>query len=82
MSQIMPNRSTNDVEFAIKNRDTSTPAMQFQAHIGAQCQTNVVALRALKAKLPSLDTGKLLQGAMIDLDQPGVDAMCRSCPGD
>jgi hypothetical protein len=58
MSPIISN-CCHDVEFAVKNRDMRTPAMQFQAHISAQRQPNVVALRMLKAKLPALDTSEL-----------------------
>ena len=70
MSQIMPNRSTNDVEFAVADGHTSTPTMHLQTHIGAQCQADVVTLRTLDAKLSALNTRELLKGTVIDFDQP------------
>jgi hypothetical protein len=55
MSQIMPNRNANDVQFAMENGDMSVPTMQFQARLRPQRQANVVALRPLQAKLTALN---------------------------
>ena len=46
--------------------------MEFKTNIGAQGQTDVVALRNFQAEFPSLNASELLEGAMIVLNQPGA----------
>jgi hypothetical protein len=72
MSQVKANRNADNVQFSVENGHTSAPAMNFQAHIGAQRQTNVVALDALQAKLPTFNTCKLLERPMIHFHQPST----------
>ena len=44
--------------------------MIFQPDIGAQGQTNVIALGTFESKLTTLHARKLLERSMIDFDQP------------
>ena len=46
--------------------------MEFQTDISAQGQTNMVALGNFEAELTSLDASKLLEGAMVVLNEPGA----------
>ena len=46
--------------------------MIFQAQVGTQRQPDVIALRTLPAKLSRLNARKLLDGALVNLDQPGT----------
>src|SRR5574341_1601785 len=46
--------------------------MSFQAHEGAQGQTDMIALGEGQPELGALDAGELLEAAMVDLDLPDL----------
>jgi len=70
MSQVKRNCGADNVKLAIEKGKSGAPAMVFQAQVGTQRQADVVALRTFQAKLSRLNASKLLEGAMIHLDQP------------
>jgi len=47
------------------------PAMEFQTDVGPPGQANMVTLGNFQTKRTSLNSGKLLQAAMLVLNQPG-----------
>jgi len=72
MSQVKANYQANNVEIAVKNGQARTPAMIFQAQVGTDSQTNVVALCPLQAQLPTLNAHELLECAVIHFHQPSA----------
>jgi len=72
MSQVNTNGRANNVELAVENGQASAPALVFQAQVGPQRQADVVALRPLQAKLPTLNTRELLDRPMIHFHPPSA----------
>ena len=61
MSQISPYGIADNGGLSLKVRELSLQTMGFQTDKGTDRQTNMVALRDFKSKLPTFNPGELLQ---------------------
>src|SRR3989304_918838 len=75
MSQIQTHSGTDNARLRFKPRDTCLKPVSFKANICTDGQANVVTLRDFEAVLATLDTGKLFEATMVDLNLPGIQGV-------